>query len=707
MFALLSRLVKKNQNIFLILIGILNIIALIGLFQIKINPSFDVFYPSDSQYKLAYDKMRTNYNAGEPITILFELNEPLFNVKGIKKLRKLNNLIQSIGINDIHLPIPDPVQTPHGMIPLKDITEDQIPYIKQYEARLGNFSAIREKNNTYFILYTLYPHTINYQSVKHITRILNKTDTKHYISGNSYMQYKMIDDIIFLLLTVPPLAIFLILLVFRWRLGSFKATFFSIAPAGISALWTMGFLSLLGVEFTILTILVPIFTIVLGSADGLHFVSTFLSIQDERETALDKTFARVGTSLVLTTITTVAGFLSLTAFNSKALSQMGLFSALGLVLAATATFLLLPALLLKTEVKYIQHKEDYITHLIFSTIRKKHSTVIILFSVLAFLPGIFFLKIGFSMDTMYKQHSEVNKSIKKINEVFNSAIPVFADFSFSDPLDKEHAQAIQNLERDLLTEGIAQKTISFYSLLAQINFLSSGNNEYSAQIARMLMENTRDQINLKYLIREYGTRVIIFPRDTSNTTLQTISRMVQNHDLGGKLTGIPYMIKEMNDTLLYKQILSILFAIALVFIMILLLNKSLTNAVFTLIPITATLVILFGFLGYTQIQLSIVTGIMASIAIGVGVDYAIHLTGLYAYHIRTMHTDKAMNKTLKEVSTPIVANSLGFAIGLSAYLISPFIIHSYLSIIMWVTMLWSAFLSLTVLPVLLKRRKRS
>jgi hypothetical protein len=125
----------------------------------------------------------------------------------------------------------------------------------------------------------------------------------------------------------------------------------------------------------------------------------------------------------------------------------------------------------------------------------------------------------------------------------------------------------------------------------------------------------------------------------------------------------------------------------------------------TVLPIIITLVVLFGVMGYTGIALSIVTGIMSGLTIGVGIDYAIHFVTLFRYFEKKDEQDPS-GKALEYVSSPVAANALGLAIGFSVMNLSPLKIHTYLSILMWVTMLVSALLSLTLIPTLLKRKQR-
>ncbi len=103
-----------------------------------------------------------------------------------------------------------------------------------------------------------------------------------------------------------------------------------------------------------------------------------------------------------------------------------------------------------------------------------------------------------------------------------------------------------------------------------------------------------------------------------------------------------------------------------------------------------------------HINLSVVTATMAGITIGVGIDYAIHYSTLFRYHEK-MKSDEPHVRAFEDTSKPIIANILGLALGLTVMNLSPLMIHTYLSLIMWTTMLASSSLSLTILPYLLSK----
>jgi predicted RND superfamily exporter protein len=133
--------------------------------------------------------------------------------------------------------------------------------------------------------------------------------------------------------------------------------------------------------------------------------------------------------------------------------------------------------------------------------------------------------------------------------------------------------------------------------------------------------------------------------------------------------------------------------------MLILTLKSFKIALYSLLPIIITTASLYGFLGLSQIPLNITTVIIFSITIGVGIDYAVHFSSVYKYYLKeTKDNSLAIDMAYQNSSRPIIANALGISLGLSVLILSPLTIHFNISVLMWVSMIVSVVLTLTLLP---------
>ena len=119
-----------------------------------------------------------------------------------------------------------------------------------------------------------------------------------------------------------------------------------------------------------------------------------------------------------------------------------------------------------------------------------------------------------------------------------------------------------------------------------------------------------------------------------------------------------------------------------------------------------TVVAIYGVMGMTGIPLNITTVIIFSISIGVGIDYAVHYSSVYKMYLNeTKDSPKSAQLAFKNVSRPVIANALGISLGLSVLMLSPLTIHLNVSILMWVGMIVSVFVTLTFLPFIFSIKK--
>jgi len=162
---------------------------------------------------------------------------------------------------------------------------------------------------------------------------------------------------------------------------------------------------------------------------------------------------------------------------------------------------------------------------------------------------------------------------------------------------------------------------------------------------------------------------------------------------------MPIVWAEIGQLVLEAQMQSLVAAFALVFIMLFSTYRKLSLTMMALIPLALTVALVLGFIAASGIMLNLITAIVSSIVIGVGIDYSIHFIAAIDY-ARQTNSKGYVYKALEKAGRPILANSLGIAVAMSALWISPLKTHGQISLIMWVSMLPSAVLTLLVISAL-------
>lgn len=171
------------------------------------------------------------------------------------------------------------------------------------------------------------------------------------------------------------------------------------------------------------------------------------------------------------------------------------------------------------------------------------------------------------------------------------------------------------------------------------------------------------------------------------------------------LTGIPVITDKINTSLFRGQVKSIITAFIAVFIMLVIQFGSLVLGLFAMIPITLTIITAFGVMGLLNIDLNIGTIMVASIAIGAGIDYTIHYISRYKNELKKRSKIEAMKVTLTGTGRAIVFNSVSVAAGVFMLGFSEIEMMAVFGKLIGSVMLLSVIYTLTLLPILLNSIK--
>ncbi len=673
-----TRWIFKFKKPLMAIFILLNLTAIYGVTQIKISTSFDVFKTQDSEYTENMRILEEEFPSSDEMIVLCEYDDSLKD-----KVLAFEDMAR--GLSGIKLV--KGIETAESSLP---VTVDEL-------------SPIKTVDGTTYAIVTLFPNdSFKFSELKQIEQTLKVEGLTYYISGDKYMQNKIFDYLIILLVCILPFAIFILFNIFRIQMKSMKATALSVLPAVIAALWTLGFAGLSGNKVSVLTVLAPIFTIIIGSADGLHFNSHVQENLEEKKSMQDSiadTLKMVGVPMVITTVTSVAGFASLLFMKTAAIHDLAIYTSIGIALAGIITFVYLPTVHSFEKVDISKKKAAKGLDIPFDRLMGWPSYVLLGLIVISAFFGIPKIKTEFNQLMLYKNYTAVSKSFDKIMAVNDGTIPMFALIeNGGNPMDASVAAEADAFTQDLLDSGEAVKVVSLYSVLGSIQSqMPKGMQLDISQVAGTDIYSE--------MVSAHYSKIMIFPKDLNNATIEGIVNIAGNYD-NIMLSGTQLMMYELNQQMLGGQMSSLLIAFALVFLSLVLSLRKVWISLLSMLPILFTTLFMFAFLGLTGISLNLFTTTMFSVTIGVGIDYAIHFTSVYnTYRKEGNNSELAVSKAYTFSSRPIIANALGFAIGLSVLMLSPLKIHLYVSLLMWVSMVLSSVLSLSFLPTVLKKVK--
>jgi len=149
-----------------------------------------------------------------------------------------------------------------------------------------------------------------------------------------------------------------------------------------------------------------------------------------------------------------------------------------------------------------------------------------------------------------------------------------------------------------------------------------------------------------------------------------------------------------------SQLISLLVALVVVWLIVSIMFRSPVAGFLGLIPVAFALVGIFLFMILFGFSLDIVTSILASLAIGIGVDYSIHVMDAFRRSLAA-----GIGNTLQEVYSTtgkaVFINALSVAVGFMGLLISRFVPIQQMAVLFSVAMIFACGASLVVLPLVL------
>lgn len=169
-----------------------------------------------------------------------------------------------------------------------------------------------------------------------------------------------------------------------------------------------------------------------------------------------------------------------------------------------------------------------------------------------------------------------------------------------------------------------------------------------------------------------------------------------------KAYGTAELENALTDMITSSQILSLILAIFSVFIILTWYFRSPIAGIMGDIPLILSILINFGIMGLTGINLDMVTSIIGSISIGIGVDYTIHFMTDYHAQWQIYHESKQTTLcTLSIAGKAIVINALSVGLGFLVLAFSQFVVLRYIGILVAIVMFTSSVTSMTILPAML------
>ena len=497
-----------------------------------------------------------------------------------------------------------------------------------------------------------------------------------------------------------PLAVGALLIALFLLLRQLIDILLPLLSAGFSILWTLGFMAMADIPLNVVTSIIPILLVIVGSTEDIHLLSEFRQGQREglatRE-ALKHMARRMGTIVLLTFATTYLGFLSVGLSRIQVLWQFGLVASTGLLFNFMATIILIPSVLslagrwqLDGKAKIYGEKSRRLARSYWNFLWRHRKGIVLLFVAftLASLAGIPRIHINHNVIDSLGSDSPVRRHIDLVNrdlaglETFSIVVDSGIEDTF---LKVRYLEELSKIQQFIQKKGWSRSTTSFADYLSLLNGAFQELDEpvtpeSDDAVTELMIFLKYDEVK-NYVTKDYSearilVRHAIYDSERLKQVLQELQDFIrENLDPGlrAHITGDSVLTLYATQAMIDGQLQSIGLLLVIIILIIGVLFTEIRVGLLATLPNLFPVVVMFGFMGFLGVPLNIGTTMAAAIAIGIAVDDTLHFMLRYNRELKASKSQGiAMYRTIYSEALPVISTSLALIAGFLVFLRSSF-----------------------------------
>ena len=539
---------------------------------------------------------------------------------------------------------------------------------------------------------------------------------------NDVIDFIKSDLVVFSLAVILTMSIMLTILFrqIRWVL-------IPITISIIGALFMTGLISSIGWKVTVISANFFSLLLVMTLSVIIHLVVRYREIssqhieQNNSET-IRQTLNQMVRPCLYTVITTIAAFASLTASQVQPVIDFGLMMSIGVTVAFVLSFIgfAIVMMLLKKPKPLREYKKNLILQKLALLSDKKGQSILLGFLIIALVSifGLSKLSVENSFINYFKKNTEIYQGLNFIDKELGGTIPleiVFNDFAsayWADAGLREEFHEVHNYLDKIPSVGKVLSIDTFMQVLKESNdgkapngfLLILGKNNMpdfaKSQVLRPHISDETDQIRIVARVKETTSDL-----KRNELILDIKKSLVEDFYFDEDdfyFTGTFSLYNNLLQSLFASQIQTIFTVFTIIFVLFLIVFRSISIALIAVIPNILPSLIILGVMGFAGIPLDIMTITIAAIAIGIGIDNAIHYISRFKAEL-LLDGDfiMSMYRAHNSIGVSMFYTATTVAIGFLVLILSNFIPSIYFGIFMAIAMLSAVIVNLTLLPKLL------
>jgi len=605
----------------------------------------------------------------------------------------------------------------------------------------------------------------NHNLITNIRTILkdfeNTTDAKLHIGGANMIADDMIEFVKSDLSTFGTMIVLLLVFILYILFREIKWVLIPLFICTISIIITSGLLGLFAWEITVISSNFISLQLIMNISLVVHLIIKYKELvslypnYSQKELLVSTTLAMSKPSFFVV-ITTIAGFSSLVYSGILPVITFGWMMSVGIVISLIITFLMFPIILsffAKSEIGLKEQKQKPFTLKVADIAISYQKTILIasLFIVIFSISGSTKLRVENSFIDYFKKDTDIYKGMSLIDQKLGGTTPLDVILTFKEDSDELESLEVKEPQSDDMLDEFAQEfeetaedKKQYWFTKEKIQKIKAVHNYLDSlepigkvlslatlvEVGKTLNEGKElDGLMLALINKELPLKyrkVVLDPYvDIQNNTARISTRIIDSmeglqrdkllkkidKDLQNilntkyeeyKIANLLVIYNNMLQSLFESQIKTIGVVIAILFLMFLILFKNLKIAIIAIIANTIPVGVIFGFMGWMDIPLDMMTITIAAISIGIAVDDTIH----YIHRFRLERAKgedilTAIKRSHRSIGTAMFYTSTIIMIGFSILVLSNFIPTIYFGLLTMIAMFMAIVADLLLLPVLL------
>ena len=732
---------------------------------IERDHSMNRLVPPNEPIRIFYEEFRKHFNIESKIIIAVHNPQGIFSPETLKQISRLSKNITALKlVDDVQsLTMIENISASDGMITVQPLADSPPRTAQEVQAfakaarsnpMIHNGLVSKDETSTVMFAQPAFAIDETHKAVECSKAIYEITDNdpgpgKIYVTGLPIvfgLSNRMMDRDNRVML---PLVTLLLVLLLWVSFRTVRGVWIPLTVVVVSVIWTYGFVGLVGMKTTIICASIPIVLVSMGIADGIHVLHEYyhhLRKGQDNLGAIHLTMKEMNSPVLMTSLTTAVGFVALSTSKIGPIREYGFAVALGIIWAMIFSLTFIPAALtILGKPKRLSSAQALRAGMLerFCKSLGRYSLqhakkIVAAFALILIVTGAIstFLKVRNNPVTYFLEGSDLRISDKFLNRHFagTGEISVQVDGLEPDALkDPELLSDIEKFQQRVEQLAVVGGTTSVNDFLKRMNVVLHDDNPSFDRIPGTRQdlgdgwtaEKGRSKVAQYFLLYETTggedlARAVDFTYQRAHIHIQVKSNdsndyrtiMDRVNEAAKELfvkdecklsfTGAGAINLKVVEYLVRGQIMSLIVSFIGVFLMLVVLFRSFTHAVIGAIPLIITVTTNFAVMVLSGIPLNMGTALIASVIIGVGVDYSIHF--IHRYRLETKRTGDILATveiTMDTSGRAILFNAFSVGGGFAILLASSFMPLVYLGVLLPLVMLVNALAALCVIPAFL------